>query len=164
MICLDCESTLDLTAQEHCSNCGGVPDRALCGLCDRDYEIDVFALHLCRPLENPEATNARTFPSSSYSTVELEEDDYSLLLLYFELQDQNRLVNQDKSETLGNLFLKFGENDLLTHEGQLVGKIIKTEYLGLDVELLKQKFPEVYRACLTKVKQQKYIKRATNLI
>ena len=164
MICLDCESVLDLTDREHCGNCGVVPERAQCGVCELEFGIDVFVLHLCGTVQNLDTTKPLATQGLDLASAEISPEDFELLRNYFELQDQNKLVNTARREKLDELFSKFGEQDLLTFQGRIVGKVVKSEYSGLDVELLKQKFPEVYRACLTKVKKQKYIKRASNLI
>jgi hypothetical protein len=163
MYCLECESEMNLLDQEYCQNCGEVPERAMCGRCDKDFPVSLFDIHVCNPTGQP-VPNFSPGLDVELSKIEIGSHDRELLSKYFAIQDSQRELDAARKLALGELFGKFSDYDFLTVNGQIVGKVMNLEYLALDIDMLRYKYPEVHSACLVKIRHQRYIKRPGNLI
>ena len=163
MLCIECKSELNLSDQDYCENCGAVPERAFCSRCEKDFPISLFGLHVCIPSEQSSNQNLVGMVRQP-TNIEISLDENELLVEYFAIQDRQRELDADRKLILGQLFEKFSTYDFLTLDGEVVGKVMNVEYLALDVELLRLKFPEVYSSCFVKVRHQRYIKRPSRLI
>ena len=164
MYCLECDSELDLEGIDYCGNCGVIASQALCGFCEGTFAVNVFNLHVCKGSNTTHKTSGDKAESKDSQVTEVSNEDLGLLKRYFELQDESRRLELEKKRLIEILFSRYGKQDLLAYEGMLIGKVVINEFLGVDVAVLRQNYPEVFTACYTKVKTQRYIKRTSNLI
>ena len=134
-----------------------------CEKCHRDFPISLFDMHLCHPT-GPSVSEALQGSSDELSKIEISNHENEILVRYYAIQDQQKEIDADRKLLLGELFDKFSDYQFLTVNGKIVGKVVKSEYLAIDIDLLRYKYPEVYSACLVKIRHQRYIKRPTNLI
>jgi hypothetical protein len=158
MFCIACESKLDLNTQDYCPNCGELPERVMCGRCDGDFPVSLFQLHVCSP-GVPAASSSGANTEAAEVSKEISEEENELLTTYFELQDSKKEIDQIRKTTLEQLLALFSQNKVLTFNGRTVGKVINMEYPALDTDMLKQQYPEVFQACLVKVRKMNYIRR-----
>ena len=158
MKCIECDSNLDLASQDYCSNCGEIPERAMCGRCDAVYPVVLFDMHVCNPAGQSASSSGANTEAAEISK-EISEEENVLLTTYFELQDSKKEIDQIRKTTLDQLLALFSQNKVLTFNGRTVGKVVNMEYPALDTDMLKQQYPEVFQACLVKVRKMNYIRR-----
>ena len=165
MLCLECDNLLNFESQSYCSNCGSVPEIVRCVHCDQEVTVELMDLHRCHVVQqNSMAESAPQENLQVMQVVELSDEDEELLQKYFEYQSQKAVAEASRKESLGPLLSKFGGHNFLSFKGLIVGKVVYVEYPSLNVEKLKQEFPEVYEKCKTKVSKMHYIKRASRLV
>jgi predicted phage-related endonuclease len=136
-----------------------------CADCEQEVTVELMDLHRCHVTQQD--ANGGSTPEANLQVmqvVELTEQDEELLQKYFDFQSQKSAADASRKETLGPLLNKFGGQQFLSFKGQIIGRVVYVEYPSLDVEKLRQEYPDVYEACRTKISTQHYIKRTSRLI
>jgi hypothetical protein len=115
-------------------------------------------MHVCNPAGQSASSSGANTEAAEISK-EISEEENELLTTYFELQDSKKEIDQIRKTTLDQLLALFSQNKVLTFNGRTVGKVVNMEYPALDTDMLKQQYPEVFQACLVKVRKMNYIRR-----